>query len=123
MWYHALQVLLVVAAIVIALKLLPNGQTQVVPAPQLHKDDIVVVVAGEFIPGDGEIIAGVASVDESAITGESAPVIREAGAKNQKRYKDVLELLDNGINVITACNVQHLESLNDVIARKTHQTQ
>ena len=62
-----------------ARKLLPNGQTQIVPAPQLHKDDIVVVVAGEFIPGDGEIIAGVASVDESAITGESAPVIREAG--------------------------------------------
>jgi K+-transporting ATPase ATPase B chain len=39
----------------------------------------VIVSAGEFIPGDGEIISGVASVDESAITGESAPVIREAG--------------------------------------------
>ena len=62
-----------------ARKLLSSGQTQVVPAPQLRKDDIVVVVAGEFIPGDGEIIEGVASVDESAITGESAPVIREAG--------------------------------------------
>jgi K+-transporting ATPase ATPase B chain len=45
----------------------------------LRKDDIVIVSAGEFIPGDGEIIEGVASVDESAITGESAPVIREAG--------------------------------------------
>ena len=53
--------------------------TEDVPAPQLRKDDIVVVFAGEFIPGDGEIIEGVASVDESAITGESAPVIREAG--------------------------------------------
>nr|MBA3716093.1 potassium-transporting ATPase subunit KdpB [Pyrinomonadaceae bacterium] len=63
----------------VARKLLPNGQTQTVPAPQLRKDDVVVVTAGEFIPGDGEIIAGVASVDESAITGESAPVIREAG--------------------------------------------
>jgi potassium-transporting ATPase ATP-binding subunit len=62
-----------------ARKLLPNGQTQVVPAPQLRRDDIVIVSAGEFIPGDGEIIEGVASVDESAITGESAPVIREAG--------------------------------------------
>ncbi len=62
-----------------ARKLLPNGQTQVVAAPQLRKDDIVIVSAGEFIPGDGEIIEGVASVDESAITGESAPVIREAG--------------------------------------------
>ncbi|MFN0121603.1 MAG: potassium-transporting ATPase subunit KdpB [Blastocatellia bacterium] len=62
-----------------ARKLLPNGQTQEVDAPQLRKDDVVIVVAGEFIPGDGEIIEGVASVDESAITGESAPVIREAG--------------------------------------------
>jgi K+-transporting ATPase ATPase B chain len=60
-------------------KLLPSGQTQVVNATQLRKDDVVVVSAGEFIPGDGEIIEGVASVDESAITGESAPVIREAG--------------------------------------------
>jgi K+-transporting ATPase ATPase B chain len=60
-------------------KLLANGQTQVVNATQLRKDDVVVVSAGEFIPGDGEIIEGVASVDESAITGESAPVIREAG--------------------------------------------
>ena len=50
-----------------------------VPAQKLRKDDVVVVSAGEFIPGDGEIIQGVASVDESAITGESAPVIREAG--------------------------------------------
>jgi len=53
--------------------------TEDVPAPDLRKDDVVVVYAGEFIPGDGEIIEGVASVDESAITGESAPVIREAG--------------------------------------------
>jgi K+-transporting ATPase ATPase B chain len=60
-------------------KLLPNGQTMTVNATQLRKDDVVLVSAGEFIPGDGEIIAGVASVDESAITGESAPVIREAG--------------------------------------------
>ena len=43
------------------------------------RDDVVMVSAGEFIPGDGEVIEGVASVDESAITGESAPVIREAG--------------------------------------------
>jgi potassium-transporting ATPase ATP-binding subunit len=60
-------------------RLLPNGQVEVVNAPQLRKDNVVVVSAGEFIPGDGEIIEGVASVDESAITGESAPVIREAG--------------------------------------------
>ncbi|MDQ3713644.1 MAG: potassium-transporting ATPase subunit KdpB [Acidobacteriota bacterium] len=56
-----------------------NGKTESVSATELRKGDVVVVVAGEFIPGDGEIIEGVASVDESAITGESAPVIRESG--------------------------------------------
>jgi K+-transporting ATPase ATPase B chain len=62
-----------------ARRLLANGQTQTVAAAQLGKDDLVLVSAGEFIPGDGEVIEGIASVDESAITGESAPVIREAG--------------------------------------------
>ena len=56
-----------------------SGGIEDVPAPELQKGDIVVVVAGEIIPADGEIIEGVGSVDESAITGESAPVIREAG--------------------------------------------
>ena len=50
-----------------------------VPSEDLRKDDVVLVTAGEVVPGDGEVIEGVASVDESAITGESAPVIREAG--------------------------------------------
>jgi potassium-transporting ATPase ATP-binding subunit len=50
-----------------------------VPAPELQRGDVVVVEAGEVIPADGEIIEGVGSLDESAITGESAPVIREAG--------------------------------------------
>ena len=49
------------------------------PAPELRRGDVVVVEAGEVIPADGEVIEGVGSVDESAITGESAPVIREAG--------------------------------------------
>lgn len=53
--------------------------TEEVSALKLRKGDIVLVKAGQFIPGDGEVIAGVASVDESAITGESAPVIRESG--------------------------------------------
>jgi K+-transporting ATPase ATPase B chain len=56
-----------------------SGPTRSVPAASLRTGDIVLVKAGEFIPSDGEIIEGVASVDESAITGESAPVIREAG--------------------------------------------
>ncbi len=56
-----------------------NLKTETVAAPRLRKGDVVLVMAGEFIPGDGEVIEGVASVDESAITGESAPVIRESG--------------------------------------------
>ena len=60
-------------------RLRADKSVEVVPATALRKADLVVVSAGEFIPGDGEIIEGVASVDESAITGESAPVIREAG--------------------------------------------
>src|SRR5271167_2289801 len=56
-----------------------DGRTEQVPSSKLRAGDIVVVSAGEFVPSDGEIIEGVASVDESAITGESAPVIREAG--------------------------------------------
>jgi len=63
----------------IAHRVISGNQTEDVQAPQLRKDDFVIVSAGEFIPGDGEITEGVASVDESAITGESAPVIREAG--------------------------------------------
>ena len=58
---------------------LPSGGVEDVPAPELGPGDLVVVVAGEVIPADGEIVEGVGSVDESAITGESAPVIREAG--------------------------------------------
>jgi K+-transporting ATPase ATPase B chain len=57
----------------------PDGGIEIVPSSLLRRDDLVIVSAGEFIPSDGEIIEGVASVDESAITGESAPVIREAG--------------------------------------------
>jgi len=56
-----------------------DGSKEIVAATKLRKDDIVFVAAGEFIPGDGEVVEGVASVDESAITGESAPVIRESG--------------------------------------------
>jgi potassium-transporting ATPase ATP-binding subunit len=55
------------------------AEWQTVPATDLRKGDIIVVHTGEIIPADGEVIEGVASVDESAITGESAPVIREAG--------------------------------------------
>ena len=63
----------------IAHRFVSGTTTEDVPAAQLRKHDVVLVSAGEYIPGDGEVIEGVASVDESAITGESAPVIREAG--------------------------------------------
>jgi K+-transporting ATPase ATPase B chain len=58
---------------------LRNGREEKVPAPDLQKDDTVVCEAGDVIPADGDVIEGIASVDESAITGESAPVIRESG--------------------------------------------
>jgi K+-transporting ATPase ATPase B chain len=57
----------------------PKGPEESVAADSLRTGDLVVVDAGELIPGDGEVVEGVASVDESAITGESAPVIRESG--------------------------------------------
>jgi K+-transporting ATPase ATPase B chain len=56
-----------------------GGAIEEVAAPELRQGDVVVVEAGQFIPGDGDVIEGIASVDESAITGESAPVIRESG--------------------------------------------
>jgi potassium-transporting ATPase ATP-binding subunit len=62
-----------------ARRLLPDGTEQRVTATELVKGDLVICEAGDVLPSDGEIISGVASVDESAITGESAPVIREAG--------------------------------------------
>ncbi|MCP3063271.1 potassium-transporting ATPase subunit KdpB [Myxococcus sp. K38C18041901] len=58
---------------------LSEGREERVPAPDLRKGDRVVCEAGDLIPGDGEVVEGIASVDESAITGESAPVIRESG--------------------------------------------
>src|SRR6478736_1338534 len=58
---------------------LGDGREEKVPAPDLQKGDLVVCEAGDVIPADGEVIEGIASVDEAAITGESAPVIRESG--------------------------------------------
>ena len=62
-----------------ARRLRSDGSTEIVPSSKLRTGDQVLVAAGEFVPGDGEVVEGVASVDESAITGESAPVIRESG--------------------------------------------
>ncbi len=62
-----------------ARRMLADGELETVSSSKLRAGDLVVVKTGEFIPGDGEVVVGVASVDESAITGESAPVIRESG--------------------------------------------
>lgn len=62
-----------------ARRILPNGSEETVSASALVKGDIVLVKSGELIPNDGEVIEGIASVDESAITGESAPVVKESG--------------------------------------------
>jgi K+-transporting ATPase ATPase B chain len=73
-----------------------------VPSSQLTVDDVVVVAAGEMIPSDGEIIEGIASVDESAITGESAPVIREAGGDRSAVTGGTRVLSDHIVVRITA---------------------
>ena len=62
-----------------ARKRLADGTIEELPSSKLEVGDHVVVTAGEIIPADGDVIEGIASVDESAITGESAPVIRESG--------------------------------------------
>ena len=63
----------------VANRLLNGGKTEQIASSALRAGDMVLVSAGEFVPSDGDIVEGIASVDESAITGESAPVIREAG--------------------------------------------
>jgi potassium-transporting ATPase ATP-binding subunit len=63
----------------LARKVLPDGTTQTVPSTALRRGDQVNVIAGEVIPADGEVTSGMASVDESAITGESAPVLKQPG--------------------------------------------
>jgi len=80
-------------------KLLVNGQIKTTSSSQLKKGDVFICEAGDTIPADGEIINGLASIDESAITGESAPVIREAGGDKSsvtggtKVLSDRVELL------------------------------
>src|SRR6476619_1906695 len=79
-----------------------DGREESVPASALRKGDTVVVEAGQYIPGDGEIIEGIASVDESAITGESAPVIRESGGDRSGVTGGTMVLSDRIVVEITA---------------------
>ncbi len=86
----------------VARRRLPDGSLVPTPSSELSVDDVVVVEAGEMIPSDGEIIAGIASVDESAITGESAPVIRESGGDRSAVTGGTRVLSDQIVVRITA---------------------
>ncbi len=79
-----------------------DGAVVEVPSPQLQVGDVCIVTAGEIIPGDGEVIEGIASVDESAITGESAPVIRESGGDRSAVTGGTRVLSDEIVVRITA---------------------
>jgi K+-transporting ATPase ATPase B chain len=81
---------------------LVGGKEDRLPSSQLRKGDIVVIEAGELIPSDGTIIEGIASVDESAITGESAPVIREAGGDRSAVTGGTKVLSDRIVVEVTA---------------------
>ena len=85
-----------------ARKLTNGKREETVPASALRKGDTVVVEAGEIIPGDGDVIEGIASVDESAITGESAPVIRESGGDRSAVTGGTKVLSDRIVVRITA---------------------
>ena len=86
----------------IARRLVNGKREETVPASSLRKGDVVVVEAGEIIPGDGDVIEGIASVDESAITGESAPVIRESGGDRSAVTGGTKVLSDRIVVRITA---------------------
>jgi potassium-transporting ATPase ATP-binding subunit len=85
-----------------AYRLRPNNTVEQISSMALKSGDRVVVEAGQIIPGDGEIIDGVASVDESAITGESAPVIREAGGDRSGVTGGTMVLSDRIVVQLTA---------------------
>jgi K+-transporting ATPase ATPase B chain len=83
-------------------EVMPVAMEEMIPASRLITGDVVVVEAGGIIPGDGEVIEGIASVDESAITGESAPVIRESGGDRSAVTGGTRVLSDRIVLRITA---------------------
>jgi K+-transporting ATPase ATPase B chain len=87
----------------IANRTLTSGAQERVPAEMLRKGDVVIIAAGEMIPADGEVIEDVASVDESAITGESAPVIRESGG-DRSAVTGGTKVLSDQIKVTVTAN-------------------
>jgi K+-transporting ATPase ATPase B chain len=86
-----------------ARRLREDGSTEKVPSSSLRAGDQVLVSAGEFVPGDGEVVEGIASVDESAITGESAPVIRESGG-DRSAVTGGTRVLSDEIRVLITSN-------------------
>ena len=84
-------------------KISDDEKIKTVDADSLRKDDVIVVRAGEIIPADGEIIYGAATVDESAITGESAPVVREAGG-DRSAVTGGTRVLSDEIRIRITCN-------------------
>jgi K+-transporting ATPase ATPase B chain len=84
-------------------KISDDGKIKAVDADSLRKNDVIVVRAGEIIPADGEIVHGAATVDESAITGESAPVVREAGG-DRSAVTGGTRVLSDEIKICITCN-------------------
>jgi len=100
----------------------PDSSTEEIPSTQLRAGNLCVVTAGQVIPGDGDVVEGMAVVDESAITGESAPVIRESGgdrmialvegASRQKTPNEVaLDILIAGLTLILLVAVVTLQPM------------
>ncbi|MGC1401773.1 MAG: potassium-transporting ATPase subunit KdpB [Thermodesulfobacteriota bacterium] len=87
----------------LANRLKSDDSTEKIEADRLRKGDLVLISAGEIVPSDGEIISGVATVDESAITGESAPVIREAGG-DRSAVTGGTRVLSDQIKVLVTAN-------------------
>jgi K+-transporting ATPase ATPase B chain len=102
--------------------LLPNGERSIISSSSLKKGDVFFVTAGELIPMDGEIIEGLATIDESAITGESAPVIREAGG-DKSSVTGGTKVLSDSIKVVvtTAPGESYLDKMIQLVEGASRQ--
>ena len=97
---------------------LVNGREEKVPAPALQKGDLVVCETGDIIPADGDVVEGIASVDEAAITGESAPVIRESGGDRSAVTGGTRVLSDRIVIRVTIEKGRRLSRPDDRIGRR-----
>ena len=106
----------------IAYRLTSGDKIEQVPSTVLKPGDRVVVETGQVVPGDGEIIQGIASIDESAITGESAPVIREAGGDRSGVTGGTLVVSDQIVVRITSGARRILPGPHDCARGRSHST-